>query len=80
MVVRDEMSKVFDKKMKILTKIFITRQECLAIHQGRNTIEEVNTLSLNKAKFKFWTKLTGLMTGLAVLIGLLISYITSKLS
>ena len=74
------MGKVFDKKMKMFTGMFMTRKECLSIHQGRHTPESVNgNGSLKKEKIKFWAAVTGLITVLTALFSTLIIFLAGKI-
>ena len=86
MVIRDENAKSWKDQKKEFDKAYMSKGDCLSIHQGRHAPappEENGKPDdpLKMAKAKFWLKLTGFVTALILLIGtittiLTVSYLT----
>ena len=74
-VVRDENTKsnreLKHEFYKHLEKNYMSKGDCLSIHQGRNSAHEVSKGNgeLKRAKAKFWLSVAGLMTAVSLMIG-----------
>ena len=81
MVIRDENSKSWKDQKKEFDKTYMSKGDCLTIHQGRRELDSPDDNRkpndpLKMAKVKFWMKLTGLVTALVLLIGTLTTVLT----